>query len=83
MGVLWLGMAGEGERTGIGKENRKFEERNFILNNYYCQRFSCQNAPKSICRLGSARTPLGSLSAPPDPLAIVVAIGKRTSPHTP
>ena len=33
MGVLRLGMDGEGGRTGIGKENRK-EERNLILNNY-------------------------------------------------
>ena len=33
MGVLRLGMDGEGGRTGIGKENRK-EEINFILNNY-------------------------------------------------
>ena len=33
MGVLRLGMDGEGGRTGIGKEKRK-EEINLILNNY-------------------------------------------------
>jgi len=48
MGILRLGMGLDGGRTGIGKENRKEEEINCILNNYYCQRFSCQHAPKTI-----------------------------------